>query len=167
MSLPVTQHFGVAEFACLDGASYPAEWIAERLVPLCETLEVVRLAAGNLPLVVNSGFRTEAYDRRLHDAHVAALAARGLPDDHLVAEPTSSQHPKGRAADVKHAKLTPTQLFSLVLKLYEEGRLPHLGGVGLYPTFVHVDVRPRPGSCGGVTDGHLAIWGGTRPSNVA
>lgn len=147
MSLPVTQHFGVAEFACRDGSSYPAEWIPDRLLPLCETLEAVRLAAGNLPLTVDSGYRTEAYNRR-------------------VGGQEHSQHKLGRAADVVHAKLSPMQLFNLVLRLYEEGKLPLLGGVGLYPGFVHLDVRARPGAVG-PNGGHLAIWGGTRPSNVA
>lgn len=165
--MPVTQHFAVGDFVCHDGTPYPAEWISERLLPLCELLEIVRVAAGNLPIVVDSGFRTLAYDNRLHDVHVAALRARGLPDDHLVAEATSSEHPRGRAADIRHAKLTPMQLFLLVLRLYEEGQLPRLGGVGLYPTFVHVDIRERPGTAGAAVDGHLAIWGGTRPSNVA
>lgn len=167
MSLPVTQHFSVAEFAQHDGTPYPAEWIADRLHPLCETLEVVRAAAGGLPMAIDSGYRTEEYDQRLYDAHQAALRAAGKPDDHLVAEPTSSQHPKGRAADITHSKLTPLQLFSLVLELYEAGKLPRLGGVGLYRTFVHIDVRPRPGTRGAAVDGHLAIWGGSRPSNVA
>lgn len=172
MSIPVTAHFGTAEFDCHDGSIYPAgkldedtndgrTWLETRLKPLCDTLEAIREAAGNLPMTIDSGYRTEAYDARIHDAHIAALAAQGLPDDHLVAEPTSSQHPMGRAADVTHSKLSPVALFNLALQLFEAGKLPALGGIGLYRNFVHLDVRPR--SNGGA---HLAIWGGSRPSNV-
>jgi uncharacterized protein YcbK (DUF882 family) len=168
MSLPVTAHFTIDEFACRDGSPYPVEqrddedpdgrtWFESRLVPLCQTLETIREAAGGAPMTIDSGYRTLAYDDRLYRKHVAAVG-----DDGLVASASSSQHPKGRAADVTHATLSPSALFDLILRLYEQGQLPHLGGVGRYPTFVHVDVRPRTN-----TGKHLAIWGGTRPSNVA
>lgn len=163
----MSTHFEVEDMRCHDGTPYPFEWIEERLEPLFATLEAVRAYCGGAPIAVDSGYRTEAYDRRIYEAHMASLAARGLPNDHLVAEPTSSEHPRGRAADVKHSRLSAVAFFNKILELYERGQLPHLGGVGLYPDFVHVDVRPRPGSAGGARDGHLAIWGGTRPSNVA
>lgn len=178
MSTPITDHFTVEEFACHDGQVYPVDnaedgsgvptdwdlskitestWRWTRLQPLCETLEVIREAAGGDPMTVDSGFRDEEYDEKLYNAHVAAAG-----DDGLVAPASRSIHPKGGAADMKHSKLSPIALFSLALKLYEEGKLPYLGGIGLYPTFVHFDVRPR--SNGGQ---HLAIWGGHRPSNIA
>lgn len=141
MSHQVTEHFTVEEFACHDGAIYPLEWIAPRLLPLCETLEVVRDAADGDPVHIDSGYRTPAYNERIGGA-------------------AHSQHMAGRAADIKHPKLSPAAMFNLVLRLYKDGMLPNLGGVGLYPTFVHLDVRPRIG-------GHLAIWGGDRPSNIA
>lgn len=150
MSIPVTRHFSVGEFACRDGSAYPVAeldedgrtWLETRLLPLCETLEAIREAAGATPLTVNSGYRSPAYNAKLS----------GSAKD--------SQHPKGRAADIVHRTMRPLALFSLILALYEDGKLPHLGGVGLYPNFVHVDVRPRVG-------GHLAVWGGKRPSNIA
>jgi hypothetical protein len=156
----VTQHFSVQEFACHDGTPYPVAefddedgrtWLESRLKPLCETLEVIREAAGYLPLTIDSGYRTLAYDDRLYQASAK---------DGTVAPASMSQHPKGRAADITHATMKPVALFSLILKLYEDGKLPMLGGVGLYPSFVHVDVRPR-------VNNHLAIWGGHRPSNIA
>jgi uncharacterized protein YcbK (DUF882 family) len=140
--MKVTEHFDSDEFACRDGSPYPAEWIVERLSILCATLEVIRTAAGNVPIRVNSGYRTLEYNRKLgsHD---------------------TSQHPKGRAADIQHPKLTADELYVLVGRLYVAGRLPSLGGLGKYPTFIHVDVRPRP------EDDHLALWTGGRMSNVA
>lgn len=166
MSLPVTQHFSVDEFACRDGSAYPVEltdagdgrtWFEARLVPLCQMLEVIRAAAGGTSIAIDSGYRTLAYDQRLYDTHLAAAG-----DDGLVAPPSSSEHPRGRAADIRHGSLSASQLFNLIMSLYEAGRLPQLGGIGLYPSFVHVDVRPRSNS-----GKHLAIWGGARPSNVA
>jgi hypothetical protein len=169
MSLPVTAHFNIEEFACHDGTPYPISqsddedslgrpWITTRLTPLCNTLEVIRDAAGGESITVDSGYRTLAYDEKIYEASAK---------DGSVAPASASQHPKGRAADIVHASKGPVEMFNLILQLYADGKLPQLGGVGLYPNFVHVDVRRRPGSTGGANDGHLAIWGGTRPSNVA
>lgn len=145
----VTEHFTSEEFACHDGTAYPAEWVQERLVPLCGVLEVIRAAAGGA-VSIDSGFRTLAYDARLY-----AKSAK----DGLVAKPESSQHPMGRAADIVCATMKPKALHALILQLYAAGKIPALGGIGLYPTFVHVDVRPHTG--------HLAQWGGDRDSNIA
>lgn len=135
--IQVTPHFSTAEFACRDGTPYPEEWIEERLRPLCETLEVVRDAAGGRAIRVTSGFRSLEYNRSI-----------GSND--------TSQHPQGRAADIQHPVLTAGALHTLILKLYKAGKLPRLGGLGFYPTFCHLDVRERP------ADGHLAQWLGTR-----
>lgn len=59
----------------------------------------------------------------------------------------------GEAADIKVKGMAADKVHTLVLALYQEGRLPHLGGLGAYPTFTHVDVR----------DGdRLARWTGSR-----
>lgn len=156
----ITPHFSAEEFACHDGTPYPLAqvdgedpagrpWGESRLGPLCVVLEAVREAAG-APIVIDSGYRTLAYDQRLYDAS----AKNGL-----VAKPEGSQHPKGRAADIKCAALSPKALHALILDLYRAGKIPQLGGIGLYPTFVHVDVRPH--------SGHLAQWGGDRATNIA
>jgi uncharacterized protein YcbK (DUF882 family) len=156
----ITAHFSSEEFACHDGTAYPMhsmdeedprgrDWATTRLEVLCDVLEAIRFEAGELPLTVDSGFRTISYDERLYEASAK---------DGTVAPAKSSQHPQGRAADIRHARLHPAELFNLILDMYQRGQLPALGGVGLYPNFVHVDVRPN--------HGHLAIWGGRRPSNI-
>lgn len=138
----ITDHFDSKEFACKDGTEYPEALIEDRLKPLCLTLEVIRRVAGGQPLRITSGYRTLTYNRKIgsHD---------------------TSQHVKGRACDFQHPSLTTDQLYTLIAKLYAAGQLPHLGGIGKYPTFIHVDVRPRP------EDDHLARWTGDRTSNVA
>lgn len=171
----VTSHFSVEEFLCHDGTPYPIDnvedgsgvptgwvgavdssWLQTRLTPLCLTLEAIRAAAGGGAITIDSGYRDEAYDQKIYEAHVAAVG-----DDGQVAPASTSIHPKGGAADIIHATMKPVALFNLIMKLYESGALPYLGGIGLYPSFVHVDVRKR--SSNGT---HLAIWGGSRPSNV-
>lgn len=162
--MKITEHFDSDEFACHDRRTdpptitpYPLDepdgdgtWQDTRLTPLCSVLEVVREAGGNEPIEVDSGFRTLSYDEALYEASAK---------DGTVAPASRSQHPKGRAADVKHARLRPHELFNLVISLYEQGKIPALGGIGLYPSFVHLDVRPK------IAD-HLSVWGANRPSNV-
>lgn len=164
-----TTHLSEEELACRhDGTPYPFDtvdedtndgrtWRDTRATPLGALFEAIRSGCGDESITVDSAFRTIAYDTKLYEAD----AGRGN-----VATPQGSQHPKGRALDLVHTSLRPLAFFNRILQLYEMGVLPLLGGIGLYPSFVHVDVRARPGADGTPTGGHLAIWGGTRPSNV-
>lgn len=140
----VTPHFSTDEFACHDTARtpYPPEWVELRLRPLCEQLEAIRTIIER-PLHVDSGYRTEAYNRS------------------LVGSAPNSQHCQGRAADivVPDGSVTPAELHAVIHGLWEAGTL-RIGGLGRYPTFVHVDIRPMP-------TGHLAQWSGARMSNHA
>jgi uncharacterized protein YcbK (DUF882 family) len=132
----ITPHFSLDEFACKDGTDYPFDWIVERLTLLCETLEVIRDAAGGRPLRILSGYRTPAWNLRVE----------GSP---------KSQHVEGRAADIQHPTLTAAQLHALILLLHGGKKLPHLGGLGQYVSFCHVDVRRN-------SDGRLRRWDGKR-----
>jgi hypothetical protein len=134
------------ELACKDGTPYPDEWKADltRGVKLMSLLNTIRKLVGG-PVEVVSGYRSPAYNESL----IAADAARGL---HGVA--SGSQHVEGRAADISagvHA--SPEHLHGLIFDAYVAGRLPDLGGMGLYPDWVHVDVRERQ------PVDHLAQWG--------
>ena len=182
----LTTNFKLSEYTCHDGVPYPVDtvedgsgipagwsppadkpntWRWTRLEPHARTIQAFRdyaqkkfnLTDAQARMTIDSGFRDEAYDEKLYQAHVAAVG-----DDGMVAPASRSIHPKGGAGDMKHATLTPTQVFTTALEMYEAGLLPYLGGLGLYPTFVHFDVRPRSAQ-----GQHLAIWGGHRPSNVA
>lgn len=132
MSLPITAHFAVDEFACRDGSTYPAEWIATRLHPLCLALEVVREKAGK-PIKILSGFRSESYNRKINGARL-------------------SQHVQGRAADITIAGMDAGAVHDLVLALYRDGAIK-IGGLGSYPGFTHLDVRDSA---------RLVRWGGSR-----
>ena len=159
----VTEHFSLEEFACKDSTPYPignldeitgATWMTSRLVPLCDTLERVRARlARNLgedvAVYVSSGYRSPAYNGALSGAA------------------KDSQHMRGRAADVKvftgkgaqRRQVDPGRVHDTVLVMHLAGEMPHLGGLGRYPEFTHIDTRPRP------EDDHLARWNGTRKSN--
>lgn len=131
-------HLTWAELRCKDKArtEYPREWREARAPMLAVTFEDIRALLGDKPLTVNSGYRTPEYNRRLEGA---------------VAK---SQHLEGRAIDFTHPTMTPRAVWVKIRDAQRRGELPLLGGLGLYRTFVHFDVRPR------IQVGHLAVWGG-------
>lgn len=130
-----SKHFTLDEFACHDGTQVPEAW-EDRVQALCGVLDVIRETWGQ-PLKVVSGYRTWEYNQSI----------RGAKD---------SQHVQARAADVTTPGLNEKgveRLHRLVLSLYRAEKLPGLGGLGLYPGWIHVDVRAH--------GGHLAQWTGT------
>lgn len=154
MSLPVGRFFKPAEMACKDGTPYPATW-GVRLTTLFDVLDEIRLAWGE-PITIVSGYRTQTYNQ-----------GRGVD---------KSQHVEGTAADLRpyapkgvtRTAATIHAFHNLVNLLIEEGKLPDVGGVGVYPLvldrhsgiwapgWLHVDCRTKP------ANGHIARWEGSR-----
>lgn len=133
----MSEHFDVGDFACHDGTPYPAEWVDGRLAPLLDTLETLRARWGG-PLVVLSGYRTPEYNTRIGGAK-------------------HSQHMEGRAADIRPIASSPERvaaLHTLAFGMANLGFLPRLGGLGVYPGWIHVDTREQ------VPAGHIARWRG-------
>ena len=107
----VSDNFKVREFACSDGSD--AVFISPELV---EILQSVRKWA-KAPVTINSAYRTAPYNKSCNGAQY-------------------SQHMYGLAADIKVSGKTPAQVAA-----YVESIMPKKGGIGLYKTFTHVDVR--------------------------
>lgn len=133
-------HLSWAELACRDGTPYPREWRATRARDLAEVFERVR-AIWNRPIRVGSAYRTPAHNRRVGGAR-------------------RSQHLQGRALDLYPPRGVRLATFQEAVRLLadqmaDEGR-DLVGGLGYYPTFLHVDTR------GGVGD-RLIVWWGARP----
>ncbi len=118
----ITPHFSRQEFDCQDGSSYPDEWITSRLKPLCEALELIREQLGK-PLIISSGYRTVKHNRRIGGVR-------------------NSQHVQGQAADIQCSNVTSSKICKIIRSLIAEGKIPK-GGVGLYSSFVHYDIRGR------------------------
>ena len=137
--MQVTPHFRAQEFACHDGTAYPAEWIADRLKPLCDALEVIRAECGGKPVSIISGYRSPRYNE------ARRRKSKGVAKD--------SRHIQGIAVDIAIAGVTPEVVHAAVLRLVKAGKLDAVGGVGLYREWVHVDMRERE-------DGRLARWTG-------
>ena len=114
--VPASAHFKLSEFKCKDGTAVPAKYYAncQRLMNL---LEEIRAACGNRAITVNSGYRTESYNKKVDGAK-------------------QSQHLYAAAADIKVSGKSASEVYKLCDRL-----VGSRGGVGKYSTFTHVDVR--------------------------
>lgn len=110
-SVRLAPHFQVKEFACSDGTD--TVFVAPELV---EVLEKLRTHFGR-PVRVLSGYRTETKNKAVGGA-------------------AYSRHKYGMAADIAVEGTAPAAVAA-----YAETLLPDRGGIGVYGTFVHVDVR--------------------------
>lgn len=107
----LSKNFTVKEFACSDGTD--TVFISLALVNL---LQKIRDHFGKA-VIINSAYRTEAHNKSIGGA-------------------TYSQHKYGLAADIHINGVTPKEIAS-----YVETLMPSSGGIGIYKSFVHVDVR--------------------------
>jgi len=130
----LSKYFSIDEFRSHDGAEYPAEWVDSRLATLCAVLDAIREAWGG-PLTVVSGYRSAAYNARL------ASNSSGVAKN--------SQHIQGRASDIRPRDPTTAnvqRLHYLIKELHHGHHIDALGGLGVYPGWVHVDIRAhQPG----------------------
>ena len=108
----ISPHFGVWEFKCKDNSR-----VIVLDKALIELLEIIRLHY-NKSLHINSGYRTVQYNASLKNSS------------------PKSQHILGKAADIWLNDVSPKQLYSWLDSSY-----PNSLGIGIYDTFVHVDVR--------------------------
>ena len=63
-------------------------------------------------------------------------ACRCLPHNRSIGSNDSSMHVRGKAADIKVDDVSPTLVYEYLIERY-----PEKYGIGLYLTFVHIDVR--------------------------
>jgi uncharacterized protein YcbK (DUF882 family) len=107
----LSSNFKVREFACSDGSD--PIFIDSDLVSV---LQKVRTHFGKA-VTITSAYRTPGKNK-------------------AVGGTTYSQHLYGRAADIKVNGVTPKKVAAYVEKL-----MPNKGGIGIYKTFTHIDVR--------------------------
>jgi len=140
-------YFTLQEMRCKDAdkTPYPAKWEHDRWARHLRLINAVRERWGHGVLVL-SGYRTRLYNASIGGAKF-------------------SQHVEGRATDLRPTGLPAdvaqwTQahyevinaFHALALEMHRSGELPELGGIGKYPTFVHLDSRQGES---------LAQWGKT------
>ena len=106
------------EFECKCGCIMP-EFVKKNVQELAENLQVIRNIYGKINL-------TNAYRCKDHNTDVGGSA--------------NSQHLKGKAADIKSSDINPEDMAAIVDDLMKSENFK-LGGVGIYNTFTHVDIR--------------------------
>ena len=116
----LSTHFSRAEFACHCGCGFNRP-----NQELINKLEEMRRMAGK-PIKVISGCRCRAHNRAIGGA-------------------VKSQHTLGNAADIIIDGMTPDEVAIVASNV-----LYARGGIGVYRTFTHIDVRP----------GGMARWRG-------
>ena len=116
--MQLTNNFSLEEFECKCGCEMP-EFVKKNTIELAENLQVLRDAVGRLDL-------TNAYRCKYHNADVGGSI--------------NSQHLKGKAADIKSKTLSPNEIAVRVNDLMKNESFK-LGGIGIYNTFTHVDIR--------------------------
>ena len=110
-NVKLSKNFTVKEFACSDGTD--TVFISLALVNLLQKIRNHFSKA----VIINSAYRTEAHNKSIGGA-------------------TYSQHKYGLAADIHINGVTPKEIAA-----YVETLMPSSGGIGIYQSFVHVDVR--------------------------
>ena len=107
----LSPNFSVREFACTDGTD--PIFIADELV---EVLQKIRTHFGNA-VTITSAYRTPTKNQSCGGS-------------------TYSQHLYGKAADIKVSGVSPAKVAA-----FAETLLKDFGGIGIYGTFTHIDVR--------------------------
>ena len=120
--MQLSKNFTLSEFSCKDGTQVPPIYF-KNIKKLAENLQVLRDEI-KLPIRINSGYRTPAYNKKIGGAAI-------------------SQHLFAKAADINVLGMSPSVLKSVIERLIKEKRM-HNGAIGLYTSFVHYDIRENP-----------------------
>lgn len=121
----LSKHFTVEEFDCRNGARVQKRDY-NGLEYLCKTyLEPLRKKYGRVR--INSGYRTTAYNRSIGGA---------TGSYHVY----TSHDGNDQAADIRCAKGSPRDWHRTLAAIRSKKR-GGKGGLGLYSSFVHVDLR--------------------------
>lgn len=118
----LTENFHLTEFKCHNGKMVPVE-LLPNVQKLADNLQIIRDHIGK-PIHITSAYRPVEYNRKI-----------GSKD--------TSQHVIAKAADIHVNGMNSKELYKIIEKLIKEKAI-HNGGLGLYPTFVHYDVRNKP-----------------------
>ena len=115
----MTKNFSKEEFDCNDGSKMPIN-IYHNMVKVANQLQVLRNYIGK-PIQINSAWRSEEYNKSIGGVK-------------------NSQHIMGRAADIVIKGMTPIEVSEVIEELIDKGDILQ-GGIGIYSSFVHYDIR--------------------------
>ena len=119
--MKLQQNFSLHEFRCKDGTDVPED-LMENVEKLAKNLQVLRDHIQK-PIIIISGYRTPEYNKKCGGVK-------------------RSQHLLAKAADIIVKDMTSLEVRDVIIQLIKEGKMDP-GGVGIYPTFTHYDVRGK------------------------
>jgi uncharacterized protein YcbK (DUF882 family) len=115
----LTKNFSLSEFDCKDGSEMPSQ-LLPNVLELAESLQELRNVL-NSPIRINSAYRS-------------------LEHNSSIGGTNSSQHLFAKAADIVVKGKTPAQVATMIKLLILQGKMKQ-GGIGVYDTFTHYDIR--------------------------
>jgi uncharacterized protein YcbK (DUF882 family) len=115
----LTNNFTLEEFNSKCGRDIPNN-VLPNILQLAKNLQVLRDSIGK-SISITSGYRSPQHNKKIGGAK-------------------DSQHVKGMAADIKVSGMTPKEVALVIEGLIEQGKMKQ-GGIGIYPSWVHYDVR--------------------------
>jgi zinc D-Ala-D-Ala carboxypeptidase len=120
----MTPHFTLAELTHTDHRQFdntPNDAERANLQRLAEFLELVKVALGGKPIMVNSAFRSKA----VNDA---------------VGSKDTSQHRVGRAADIRVPEMTPDKVVRALIAT----QLPFDQIIREFDAWTHISIADKP-----------------------
>ena len=117
--MKLTENFSKSEFDSKDGAEMPHD-VLMNVQKLASQLQILRNNI-NKPISINSGYRSLEHNKAIGGVE-------------------NSQHVLGKAADIKVKGISTRILAALIEDLINDGDMLQ-GGLGIYDTFVHYDIR--------------------------
>ena len=124
--MKLTCNFSMSEFECNCGCKMPED-VKSNIIELADNLQVLRDFL-NMPIKITNAYRCESKNKSVNGVK-------------------NSQHLLGKAADIQISNLSPKKVAEAISFLMENNSFK-MGGLGLYNTFTHVDIR-----------GKMARWG--------
>lgn len=119
--MKLTNNFVLKEFNCKDGTEVPS-CLMDNVQLLAENLQVLRDHT-RAAIHINSAYRHSRYNKSVGGS-------------------SKSQHLLCKAADIRVDSYSSVQVSETIEALIAEGSMKD-GGIGLYDTFVHYDVRDK------------------------
>jgi len=117
--MQLTKNFNISEFQCKCGCEMP-DFVKKNVEELAKDLQVIRDKVG-VGFTPNSAYRCPKHNQ-------------------IIGGVKTSQHLKGKAADIKIKGIEPSEVADLVEDLMKTEAITK-GGVGRYNSFTHVDIR--------------------------
>ncbi len=118
--MQLTNNFNSKEFDCKDGTKVPEKFLLNAK-EVADNLQVLRDYLEVPVSITGSGYRTVKHNKKVGGAKF-------------------SQHLTASGADINAKGYEPKQLAEVIELLILKGKMKQ-GGIGVYPNFVHYDVR--------------------------